>query len=67
MAKENKTPSYAEALAEIETILAKINGGNPDIDSLAADVKRATELIELCRRQLRKTEEEINGILNPGE
>lgn len=67
MATETKQPSYAEALAEIEKILARLGGDNPDIDTLAADVKRATELIKACRERLRKTEEEINAILSPEE
>jgi exodeoxyribonuclease VII small subunit len=43
--------------------LARIGRENPDIDTLAADVKRATELIGLCRARLHKVEEEVSGIL----
>lgn len=67
MAKGNKQPTYTEALAEIEKILTRIGGENPDIDTLAADVKRATELIGTCRERLHKAEQEVNRILGPKE
>lgn len=63
MAKNEKQPTYAEALAEVESILARMGGDNVDIDTLSADVKRATELIRTCRVRLRKAEEEVAAIL----
>lgn len=55
--------SYNEAMAEIEAILAKMNEADPDVDALAAQVKRAGELIKLCRERLRKAEEEVAAAL----
>ena len=40
---------YAEAIAEIEKILARFRSEEMDVDSLAAEVKRATELIASCK------------------
>lgn len=60
---KNKVPGYAEAIAEIEEILAKFNAEEFDIDSLAEQVKRATELIKLCKEKLRKAEEDVAAIL----
>ena len=34
-----------------------------DVDSLAAEVKRATELIASCKARLRKAEADVNKIL----
>ena len=51
--------TYAEAMAEIEAILAKMNEANPDIDALAGQVRRAGELIRFCRGRLRKAEKEV--------
>lgn len=56
--------SYAENLAELESILASMRGDNCDIDTLAARTARAGVLIELCRRKLVASEEELNQILN---
>jgi exodeoxyribonuclease VII small subunit len=54
--------SFNEAITEIERILAGIESGDLDIDKLSVEVKRASELIKLCQKKLRSTEEEINSI-----
>ena len=51
--------TYAEAMAEIEAILAKMNEANPDIDALAGQVRRAGDLSRFCRGRLRKAEEAV--------
>ena len=61
--KQHEEPSYAEAIAEIERILERFRSEDMDVDSLAAEVKRATELITLCKGRLHKAEEEVNKIL----
>lgn len=63
---KNKT-SYTEAIAEIEAILEKFNNEQFDVDALAAQVKRATELIALCRKKLRKAEDDVAKVLKEGE
>lgn len=60
---KTKLPSYNEAFIEIQEILSKIEKGEPDVDELAALVKRASFLIKLCRTKLQTTEEEIKNIL----
>lgn len=60
---ENKEISYSEALGELEQILSAIESGTSDIDTLAAKVSRATELIKLCRARLLKVEGEVKEIL----
>jgi len=60
MAKKELT--FNEAMKEIEAILHNIESGNLDIDRLSKEVRRASELIRLCQKKLRATEEEINGI-----
>ena len=55
--------NYTEAIAEIEKILARLRNEEMDVDSLAAEVKRATELIAGCKSRLRKAEEEVSKIL----
>ncbi|HBX89859.1 exodeoxyribonuclease VII small subunit [Alistipes sp.] len=63
MAKKKQELPYAEAMAEIEKILARFRSDEMDVDSLAAEVRRATELIASCRERLRKAEEEVNKTL----
>ncbi|MBP3482602.1 MAG: exodeoxyribonuclease VII small subunit [Alistipes sp.] len=57
-----KEISYTDAMAEIETILAALREENTDVDTLTAKVKRASELIELCKAKLRKTEDEVEKL-----
>ena len=56
--------SYAEAVAEIEAILQKIEEGQLDVDELAEKVSRVTDLLKLCRDRLHKTEKQIGKILD---
>jgi exodeoxyribonuclease VII small subunit len=58
--------SYSEALAEIESILEKIEEGKLDIDELTEKVNRVTNLLKICRDRLHKTEIQINKILDEG-
>lgn len=62
---EKKQPkTYAEAIAEVEKILAKFSDGTLDVDTLAAEVKRATELIAWCKTKLVKAEKDVANVLN---
>ena len=61
MAKKELT--YTEAMAEIEKILARLRSEEMDVDGLAAEVKRATELIASCKARLRNAEEKVNKVL----
>ena len=58
-----KELSYAEAIAEVEKILEGFDNEEYDVDLLLEKVKRATELIRLCRQKLRKAEEEVAEVL----
>ena len=61
MAKKELT--YAEAMAKIEKTLGRLRSEEMDVDSLAAEVKRATELIASCKAKLRKAEADVNKVL----
>lgn len=51
--------SYTKAMQELESIVAKMQSDNCDIDSLANYTKRAAELIKYCREKLFTTDEEV--------
>ena len=55
--------TYAEAMSQIEAILDRLQREEITVDNLAAEVKRATELIAECKARLHKAEEEVNKIL----
>ena len=55
----NEEVKYEEALAQIETIVRKMEANEYDIDELAAQLKTAQQLIKFCTDKLTKTEQEI--------
>lgn len=58
-----KKITYAEAMAEIESIIGQIEDNELDVDHLAAQIKRVSELIEFCRAKLHATEDEVQKII----
>ncbi len=63
MNKKNQL-SYKQALEELENIVAEIENGEIDVDLLAEKVKRATFLSQICKSKLKKTQEEMEKLLN---
>ena len=53
---------YEEALAQLETIVRKMEANEFDIDELAVQLKTAQQLIAFCKDKLTKTEAEIQKI-----
>ena len=58
----NEELKYEEALAQLETIVRKMEQNEYNIDELAAQLKTAQRLIKFCKDKLTKTEEEIKKI-----
>lgn len=60
MKEESK---YEEAMQELQNIVRHMENDDLDIDQLAVQLKRAQQLIKLCKDKLTKTDEEIKTIL----
>ena len=58
----NEEVKYEDALAQLETIVRKMEQNDYDIDELAAQLKTAQQLIKFCKDKLTKTEEELQKI-----
>ena len=54
---------YEAAFAELQSIVQRMENDELDIDQLTTQLKRAQELIKLCRDKVTKTDEEIKKIL----
>ena len=54
---------YAEAMTELERILDELEGDHLDVDVLAERVRRASELIKLCRTRISRAQEDVNRIV----
>ena len=58
-----ETMKYEEALRQLDQIVQKMEHNEYGIDELAEQLKKAKELIKLCKNQLTKTDEDIKKIL----
>jgi exodeoxyribonuclease VII small subunit len=56
-------PGYAEALAELETILTELDAHDVDVDHLAERVARAAHLIRFCRERITSARIEIDQVV----
>ena len=54
---------YEEALKKLEAIVDKMERGDMSIDTMANELKKAQELIKVCKDKLTHTDEEIKKLL----
>ena len=55
--------NYTDAFQELQTIVAEIEQGEISVDELSEKVRRAAQLIKICKTKLTTTEEDVNKIL----
>ena len=55
--------TFEAATQELDSILQKLDGDGVNIDSLAVDLQRASQLIEWCRARLETTRVEVERIV----
>ena len=76
MARANPSPSqsdvadtYEDALAELERLVAAMEGGQLPLGQLLESYKRGAELLKFCRTRLEAVEQHVkvleNGELKP--
>ena len=61
--KGDETIGYAQALEELESILAELEDNDVDVDKLATHVQRASHLIELCRERIGNAKLQIEDVV----
>ena len=59
----NEQMNYTDAFQELQTIVTEIEQGEISVDELSQKVKRASQLIKICKSKLTTTEEDVNKIL----
>ena len=64
MSAKGEGPGYAEAMAELEDILDQLEGDQLDVDVLAEQVRRASELIKLCRTRIARAQTDVDKIVS---
>ncbi|HLS39003.1 MAG TPA: exodeoxyribonuclease VII small subunit [Sphingobacterium bovisgrunnientis] len=56
--------TYIDAFNELQQIVADIEIGDVNVDELASKIKRASELIAVCKVKLVASEEEVERLLS---
>lgn len=59
--------TYREALDELRAIHARLRSDEVDIDTLLADVQRASDLLAFCRSRLDSVGERLEEVLTDFE
>ncbi|MBN2616216.1 MAG: exodeoxyribonuclease VII small subunit [Bacteroidales bacterium] len=59
--------SYQQAMEELEQIVLAMETGDIPVDELSKKVKRASELIKVCKTVLYETTEDVNKVLKEME
>jgi len=59
-----KDLKYEEAMATLEQIIARMENNELDLDTMSEELKKAQQLIKLCKDKLTKTNQEIRKLLN---
>ncbi|MEI8392553.1 MAG: exodeoxyribonuclease VII small subunit [Actinomycetes bacterium] len=62
--KDSSEIGYAEALKELEKILSDLERTDVDVDALASQVERASELIRLCRDRIGNAKMHIDTVVS---
>lgn len=62
-----KDIKYSEAVSELNNILLALESENVDVDEVSLKVKRAVELVKVCRDKIDKTELEVRKIVKKVE
>ena len=60
---ETPTPTYAEAMERLQTLVEELENGDLDIDTMMAHVQEAEGLVTLCRARLRDVSTSLDDLL----
>lgn len=61
-----KKINYEEAVKQLEDIVAKMEDGEMDLESMTTQLKKAQELVKLCKDRLTQTDKDIQALLKKG-
>lgn len=57
------TYTYNDAFEELQRIVSEIESGQTDVDELTEKIRRASQLIAICKAKLISSEEEVEKLL----
>ena len=56
--------NYEEAVQQLESIVQRMENDELDIDKLTTELKKAQQLVKMCKAKLTKVDEDIKKILS---
>ncbi|GAA4373651.1 exodeoxyribonuclease VII small subunit [Hymenobacter koreensis] len=56
--------TYRDAIAELETLLRRLETETVDVDELTASAQRAADLIRFCKQRLRTAEATLDRVFD---
>ena len=59
----NEPTGYAEAMREVESIIAELDSNSVDVDVLAAKVERASFLINWCNERITAAQLTVDSLV----
>ena len=59
---KKETFDYAAAIAELETIAARVEDPSTGIDDIDRSIRRAQQLVGACRRYLRSSRDNLAAL-----
>ena len=64
--RDTKTPDFEEALAELETLVARLEGGDLPLDEALKTFERGVELTRHCQASLKSAQQKVDILLKRG-
>jgi len=61
--KKSTLPDFEAALAELETIVAKMESGEQSLEDSLASFQRGIELTRTCQQSLKEAEQRVEKLL----
>lgn len=59
--------NYEEAVQQLESIVQRMENDELDIDELTTELKKAQQLIKMCKAKLTKVDEDMKKILSQND
>ena len=60
---DKKKPTFEESLAELEAIIAELEGGELPLDNMMERYEKGVKALEICRTMLDKAGKKIEALL----
>jgi exodeoxyribonuclease VII small subunit len=66
LVRNNNTPDFEAALAELETLVARLEGGDLPLDEALKTFERGVELTRHCQASLKSAQQKVDILLKRG-